>query len=128
MFDINAFRSLILYGLLMILAAPVLAIETTKTIGGVLLKDPTRPAGWQAGRVAAVQPQKPVVRLDSIIFSPQRRVAVLNGNSMAEGQQSGGVKVVKIEQRRVLLEWQGVRWYATVSGATDDAISIRRAQ
>ncbi len=125
----NGFHLLVcLLSLLTICSLPVRAIETTVMIDGVVLNDPTRPVGWQPGRVTAAPFQKPAVSLDSIIYSSQRRVAVLNGKTLAEGQQSGGVKVVKIEQRRVLLEWKGVRWYATVSGATDGAISIRRTQ
>ncbi len=97
-------------------------------VDGVTLQDPTRPADWHAARAEPTKVQKPAVTLDSIIYSQKRRLAVLNGQSMAEGQQRNGIKVIKIESRRVLLEWQGERWYASVTPASGGSISIRRMQ
>ncbi|WP_020406362.1 general secretion pathway protein GspB [Hahella ganghwensis] len=128
MFESRICRCLLLVLGCWSLSVPVSAVETSITIDGITLKDPTRPAGWQAGRVTGVSVQRPTIRLESIIYSPQRRIAVINGRTLAEGQQSNGVKVVKIEQRRVLLEWQGDRWHASVSAAADGSFSIRRTQ
>ena len=97
-------------------------------VEGVTLQDPTRPANWQAARAESVKVEKPDITLNSIIYSQQRRLAVLNGQSLSEGQQRNGVKVIKIESRRVLLEWQGERWYASVTPTSSGAISIRRTQ
>jgi len=97
-------------------------------VEGMTLQDPTRPANWQPPRAERAKLEKPAVTLDSIIYSQQRRLVVLNGQSLSEGQQRKGVKVIKIESRRVLLEWQGARWYASVTPATNGSISIRRTQ
>ncbi len=78
--------------------------ELSPAQGG--LSDPTRPPDYQAvsagtaGAVAA-----PQWALKSILISPSRRSAVLNGRAVKEGEQlEGGVKVLKIQPGSVLLK------------------------
>ena len=68
------------------------------------LDDPTRPAGLRAAHVpAATTPQRPAWRLQSILVSPHRRVAVINGHSVAPGERVGGARVTRIGVDRVYL-------------------------
>lgn len=74
--------------LLTVLSLPALA---------EVLADPTRPPpNWQAGpaRTAAAEQGGP--KLTSILVSRSRRVAVIDGVSLSEGQSANGVTVVHI--------------------------------
>jgi len=75
--------------LLSVLALPATASD---------LSDPTRPpSNWQAkpsDGVAATPRAGP--KLTSILVSPTRRVAVIDGVSMQEGQSTNGITVVHI--------------------------------
>ncbi len=67
------------------------------------LPDPTRPPQRfveLAKRVPAVSDHW---RLGSILIAPQRRVAVINGQSMSLGEQLNGAQLVSIEPGRVCL-------------------------
>ena len=61
------------------------------------LTDPTRPAQYSP-------PIKRVsYQLESILFSEQRRVAVINGQVLAEGEKIGNAKVTSIDATSVNL-------------------------
>ena len=64
------------------------------------LSDPTRPpAAWQekAADVSSAANQPAAgPRLTSILVSPSRRVAVIDGVSLREGQSANGIMVVRI--------------------------------
>ena len=64
------------------------------------LNDPMRPA--QAPPVSASE-SAASWRLDSIILSGDRRLAVINGQSVSEGDQLGQARVSRIEATRVTL-------------------------
>jgi MSHA biogenesis protein MshK len=66
------------------------------------LNDPMRPA--QAPRATATPgTPTPDWRLDSIIFSGERRLAVINGQHVSEGDQLGQARISHIEATRVTL-------------------------
>ena len=65
---------------------------------GVAITDPTQPGHYQP----ATQ-KKQSFRLSSILVGPQRRVAVINGKAVSEGDRVGRAMVKKIEKERVLL-------------------------
>ncbi len=68
------------------------------------LPDPTRPLAGLAepARAPAIQPATAWV-LNAIVFGPDRRVALINGQAAAEGEQIGTARVVKIESGMVIL-------------------------
>lgn len=69
------------------------------------LQDPTRPPGTQA-TAAKPAPERALV-LDSILFSKDRRVAVIEGEALREGQGFDNVRVIRIYANRVLVTDNG---------------------
>ncbi|WP_241956505.1 hypothetical protein [Marinobacter maroccanus] len=69
------------------------------------LQDPTRPPGTQA-TVAKPAPER-ALALDSILFSKDRRVAVIEGEALREGQGVDNVRVIRIFADRVLVTDNG---------------------
>ncbi|NVD36782.1 hypothetical protein [Marinobacter lutaoensis] len=63
------------------------------------LRDPTRPPDASAPAPVAL-PQRPL-SLDSIVYGETRRVAVIDGVALREGQAGDGIKVRKIHRDRV---------------------------
>ena len=89
------------------LASLVLAVAAhaaePETKSPPALKDPTEPyrPGPNGGDVRA-GPQ-PRFRLTAVLLSPTRRVAIVNGKPMQEGQRVAGAELVKIDARSVQL-------------------------
>lgn len=65
------------------------------------LRDPTRPPQPQTPAATAQAPLD--MSLDSILTSDDRRVAVINGQAVREGDHIGNARVQRIGQDRVLL-------------------------
>ena len=63
------------------------------------LQDPTKPPGTEApgGRSQPVRS----LSLDSIVYGQDRKVAVIEGEALREGQGANGIRVRKIHQDRV---------------------------
>lgn len=74
----------------------------------VVLKDPTRPLRAPAGAATPADPAGPRPRLDSVLFGADRRVAVIDGRRMTEGESHGAVEVVSIQPDRVVVRQAGV--------------------
>lgn len=71
------------------------------------LRDPTRPLGYEKKAV------EESYRLQSVLIGGNRKLAVINGERLKEEQtisHSNGVKVIKIEPYRVLLQRGEKRW------------------
>lgn len=89
----------------------LLAAAAFWSAGAVLaevLPDPTRPtgAGMNDGvGAAAAAASGPV--LQSVLVSPNRRVAVINGQSLAVGDRIGEARVAKITETEVTLAQGG---------------------
>jgi MSHA biogenesis protein MshK len=66
------------------------------------LSDPTRPSAYQNTAVG-----KNNLRLESILFSASRRVAVINGKIVAEGDTIGRSKIIKISNDSVKINRDG---------------------
>lgn len=66
------------------------------------LRDPTRPpgVGGESAPAEAVAP----TRLQSVLISPHRSVAVIDGRAVSVGERVGGAKVVAISAAEVTLE------------------------
>jgi len=73
------------------------------------LGDPTRPADYkkqsEAPQAAAVVAEK--WALTSVLISPQRRVAIVNGRAVQEGDTVGSSRIVQIRTSEVLLQRDG---------------------
>lgn len=94
-----------------VLGAPVLSEE---------LRDPTKPPQQRSTQQEAAAVTQ--YSLESILFSDSRRIAVINGESVATGGTVGGAVVKRIARDRVLLEING----NTRTLVLDSAPAIRR--
>lgn len=62
-----------------------------------VLTDPTRPpANWEPNGSAAQSLTPAAPRLTSVLVSAERRVAVIDGVTLAEGETANGVTVVHV--------------------------------
>lgn len=68
-----------------------------------VLIDPTRPP-MSVARPGAVEEAPPASQLQSILISNRRRLAVINGNTVALGDKIGDARVVKITETEVVLK------------------------
>ena len=103
-----------------VLAAVILASALVGAALAEELRDPTKPP---QPRQSTQQPAA-ISRysLDSILVSDSRRIAVINGVSLAVGERVGNATVRRIARDRVLLEISG----KTHTLVLDSAPSIRR--
>lgn len=69
------------------------------------LHDPTQPfrAGAGGESAAPAAGPQPRFKLTAVLVSPTRRVAIVNGKALQEGQRIAGAEVVKIDGRSVQL-------------------------
>jgi len=87
-----------LFPLLLCLAGTAAAQRET-------LVDPTRPP-MAAGESRAKEPAAlPGPRLQSVLISPTRRVAVISGSTVVQGGKYGGATVTSITEGAVLLRY-----------------------
>lgn len=95
-------------GLLVALSGPIRPFPAQ----GESLPDPTKPerAGKERGSAAgAKQQQAPSWELTSIIHSPRRKLAVINGEIRRVGEHVVGAKVLTIRPETVILLYRGQR-------------------
>lgn len=76
-------------------------------------RDPTRPLGYQlvAGKTSVVKEAE--LKLSSVLISAQRKLAIINGQSLREGQTipgTQGVVLVGIYPRGVTVAQGERRW------------------
>ena len=83
-------------------AAAVAAMSFAIAQAQVLI-DPTRPP-MAIAKPGAVDEAPPATQLQSILISSRRRVAVINGNTVALGEMIGEARVVKITETEVVLK------------------------
>jgi len=69
--------------------------------GAQVLVDPTRPPNAQPGEPEAAQS---VTQLQSILIASNRRLAIINGTTVALGDMVGEAKVVRITETEVTLQ------------------------
>lgn len=77
----------------------------TGSIHAQALQDPTRPPGQQVAPPPTAEPRQ--FALASILYGPERRVAVINGVPRREGETFDGVRLRRIYPGRVELVVQG---------------------
>ena len=91
-------------GLFMVL----LTIFCHNTAFGEVLKDPTRPPEYRNSTNGAGTNAAPRFVLSSTLIAPGRRLATINGKSVAVGDQIAGAQVVAIESSHVAMR-EGAR-------------------
>jgi MSHA biogenesis protein MshK len=65
------------------------------------LPDPTRPANqsdWNSGMTATSGPV-----LQSVLISPQRKIAIISGQAVSVGEKFGGATLIRISEGSVVL-------------------------
>jgi MSHA biogenesis protein MshK len=77
------------------------------------LSDPTKPASYHAESVV----DKSLV-LESVLISSQRKVAVINGAVVAEGDNVGSAKIIKIDKNGVKMNSGGKTLYLKLNNAS----------
>jgi len=88
----------LLFPLVLCLAGPAAAQRQT-------LVDPTRPP-MALGESQAREPAAPTgPKLQSVLISPTRRVAVISGSTVVQGGKYGGATVTSITEGAVLLRY-----------------------
>ena len=97
---------------LLLLSSRVLASDSS-ALG---VRDPTTPLGHVAATANASGVQQFV--LNSILISPQRKLAIINGSTLREGQTvpgTGNVKVQRISAQAVVLQQADQTWVLRLS-------------
>jgi MSHA biogenesis protein MshK len=74
------------------------------TAGAQALKDPTQPTDPGNYFGSSENHSAGSWSLQSILSSPQRRIAVINGTRVKEGDRIGTARVVRIRESHVLLK------------------------
>ena len=77
------------------------------------IEDPTRPPS-KAQPVTTVAVAAP--KLDSILHGPERRLAMINGRVMLEGQRIGGIVLEEVETNEVVIRTGGKRMRLSLTG------------
>lgn len=109
---------LLLLALVMAPGATLLAAEED---GSATVHDPMQPSwlrGTSEARRQAARPVRQRYAVDTIVVSPERRIAVINGQSVKVGDRVDGAKVMRIDPDAVTLDRNGSR--ITVSLAVSD--------
>jgi len=95
-------------GLLVALSGPLRPFPAK----GESLPDPTRPdhkKGHGQGSPGADEQEMPSWKLTSIIHSPQRKLAVINGEIRQAGEHVAGARIQTIRPDSVILLYRGQR-------------------
>lgn len=84
------------------------------------LRDPTTPLGYKvvAGKQSATVTE---YELNSILISTRRKLAVINGQTLREGQLiagSAGVRIQSISAKRVVLQQANKSWELSLTPTT----------
>lgn len=86
---------------LALLALALLVI--VKAVPAAELADPTRPTYVQSDDAAQAENVRKKYRLSSILVGEQRKLAVINGQRVREGDRVGNAKVTRISRSSVTL-------------------------
>ncbi|WP_278800514.1 hypothetical protein [Marinobacter nauticus] len=82
-----------------IVGTAVIVMAAAAALPAQALQDPTRPPGIQNRAVAAMPPRP--LELGSIVHGSDRRVAVIEGVALTEGESHDGIRVRRIYRDRV---------------------------
>lgn len=70
----------------------------------ITLRDPTAPVG---GFVRTET--RPQLELNAIVYSSGRKLAIIDGREMKEGDSARGIKILRIMESSVLVEQNGIK-------------------
>ena len=97
--------------LLLVAAAPVLAQGR--------LGDPTRPTSLSEPDDSAPAAQGPRWRLQSTLIADDRKVAVINGRTVSQGERIEGATLIEVRSDGVTLQHDGQRLVLHLPGRID---------
>jgi hypothetical protein len=102
--------------LLVVCVAAVTSVAGAQAIG-----DPTRPTSLSepVAQQAAVAVQGPRWRLQSTLVADSRRLAVINGRTVAQGARVEGARLLEVRPDGVTLEEDGQRIDLRLPGTQD---------
>ncbi len=89
----------------MLIVSGVLLFGPLPTDGAELLRDPTRP--YSRTPVVVMSARDTSFRVTAIFISEKRRVAIVNGQQVSEGDQVDGATVVEILAHSLRLNLRG---------------------
>ena len=95
------FRTLTLVGLVAL--GGFIALGGAARAAEPAVHDPTQPYRAVPGEGRASGAPAPRFKLTAVLISPTRRVAIINGKPLQEGQRVAGAQLVKIDGRSVRL-------------------------
>ncbi|HUR40514.1 MAG TPA: general secretion pathway protein GspB [Verrucomicrobiae bacterium] len=81
--------------------------------------DPTRPTALAEPDESETAVRGPRWRLQSTLVADQRRIAVINGRAVAQGERVDGARLVEVRQDGVTLEHEGQRIGIRLPGVID---------
>lgn len=82
------------------------------------LRDPTRPPGPRLESPATTEPLADL-SLESVLIGVDRRIAVINGEVLGEGDSLAGARVISIDADGVLMHRAGQRRRLKLTAAPD---------
>ena len=90
-----------------LIVSGVLLFGPLLTDGAELLRDPTRPYSGKPVVVPAKAARAAMFSVTAILVSEKRRVAIVNGQQVSEGDQVDGATVVEILAHSLRLNLRG---------------------
>lgn len=81
------------------------------------LVDPTRPVNLAPATVSQDLEQSPALKLETVVVSPYRRVAIINGNTLRQGDSIAGAILEEIGKDSVTLRRNGDAVILSISPA-----------
>ena len=97
--------------LVKLLPCLVLALAPFGAGAGEAIEDPMRPSWARTDAKARSAPTRDErFKVDTIVVSPERRVAIINGRSVEVGEWVNGARVIRIDADSVILELDGARF------------------
>lgn len=88
-------------------AAVAIALMPTGVAGAQALDDPTRPTALEV--VEEQLAERSQWRLQSTLLADTRRLAVINGKTVSEGERVDGARLLQVQADRVTLLFEGER-------------------
>ncbi|MBE0597166.1 MAG: general secretion pathway protein GspB [Desulfuromonadales bacterium] len=71
------------------------------------LQDPTRPPAASRPQLSPLPGDSPTWTLNATLVSPARRVAVINGQAVGEGEMIGGARLIRVAPETAILRQGG---------------------
>jgi MSHA biogenesis protein MshK len=94
--------------------------------GAAELSDPTRPPDVMPTALTGDSGEESLFVLSSILISPNRRVAIVNGTRVSQGDEVAGAEVVEINASGVQLKADGEVFELRMTKSVKTAVSSRQ--